>query len=203
MENGSSTLVGVDESGTGAWAGPFTVCAYAAREKDTDILVKLGARDSKKLSDRNRRLVFDQLAAFAIVAKCEVVDNEAVHRLGLREAWREAIVRSIRHVIGITGPSKVVIDGNTDGWVTNQLKPLKLTFMPKADDKVAVVGAASILAKTIRNDHMINLHKIYPEYGWDRNMGYGTREHEQALNRIGKTEQHRPCKNLESIGMRP
>lgn len=205
MADRSRTLVGVDESGTGAWAGPFTVCAYASTHEDTNMLAELGARDSKKLSDKNRRAVFDQLAAFAIVAKCVVVDNMAIQRLGLKDAWRNAVVDSIKHVVEITGYAEVVVDGNADSWVRYRLSDagIKLVFMPKADDKVHVVGAASILAKTIRNDHMIGLHQKYPEYGWDRNMGYGSPEHEAVLKRIGKTEEHRPWKNLESIGMRP
>jgi ribonuclease HII len=204
MADRACALVGVDESGTGAWAGPFTVCAYASRAGDDLELIRLGAKDSKKLTDKRRRACFDDLASFAMAAHCSVVEVEDIRRVGLRQAWREAVVNSILSVVSIVGPSEITVDGNADSWVRQHLSKQigTLSFAPKADENVPVVGAASILAKTIRNDRMIDLHNVYPEYGWDRNFGYGSPEHETILNKIGKTEQHRPWKNLEAISLR-
>jgi ribonuclease HII len=198
-------IIGADESGTGAWAGPFTVCAVAIQEEQQPLLTQLGARDSKTMTDNKRRQVVDALIDTIIVGKCEFVSVAALNRVGKQETWRIAMINAITHVVKAVGRAHIVIDGSYDVGLARGLGMRGLTdveFMPKADAKVPAVSAASIIAKTWRNDCMIELHQEFPEYGWKDNAGYGSPAHQTALDQYGKTVHHRPWKNLVGVPMR-
>lgn len=198
-------IIGADESGTGAWAGPFTVCAVAIHEAQQHLLKDIGAADSKTLSDTKRRAMLDALIDTVIVGRTEFVGVKTMEKLGKQPAWCMGMVDAIAHVAGIVGGARIIIDGVPDRALIRGLSVRGVTgveFMPKADAKVPAVSAASIIAKTMRNDHMIELHKSYPEYGWKVNQGYGTPGHQAALDRYGKTVHHRPWKNLIGIKLR-
>lgn len=198
-------VIGADESGTGAWAGPFTVCAVAVFEHHQQRLVDLGAKDSKSLSDKKRRSIMDALIDEVLVGKVEIGTAAGIHKLGKQAVWRVAMTNAILHVSKIVGRARIVVDGVRDPGLERALRVhgvAGLTFMPKADAKVPAVSAASIIAKTVRNDMMIALHEEYPEYNWKVNAGYGSEEHDVALKKYGKTIHHRPWKNLIDIPMR-
>lgn len=199
-------IIGADESGTGAWAGPFTVCAVAIHEEQQHLLTRLGAADSKALSDKKRRALFDVLIDTVIVGCTEFVSVREIEKFEKQQAWRTAMVKAITHVAGVVGESRVIVDGVFDGELKRVLSSrsgiVRVEFMPKADTKVPVVSAASIIAKTMRNDRMAELHQEYPEYNWKTNSGYGTPDHQEALMKHGKTVHHRPWKNLVGIPLR-
>lgn len=198
-------IVGADESGTGAWAGPYTVCAAAIAVDQQDLLVQLGARDSKKMTDERRRRVMNDLIDALLVAKVVVRTPDDLRAHGKTPTWQTAMVEAVTHVCSLVGADRIVVDGVVDLVVRKELWDrfrIRAEFMPKADDLVPVVSAASIIAKTVRNDLMNELHQQYPEYCWNTNAGYGSAEHNTALSRYGKTEHHRPWKNLIDIPMR-
>jgi len=89
--------------------------------------------------------------------------------------------------------SEVIIDGSFDKKTSDQLSRLGISsgFMTQADSRVIAVGAASIIAKTMRNDAMIKLDQIHPGYGWAKNAGYGTPDHIEAIKVLGRTAEHR------------
>lgn len=184
-------IIGVDESGTGAWAGPFTVCAYAVFEHEHANLTRIGARDSKTMSDIQRRSIFEELINAAIVANVFFVEVELMNAVGKQGAWRHGVRSAIMGVVAAlpSGHQRViVIDGAKD--VGLRLGE-HAEFLPKADRIIPAVSAASVIAKTMRNDAMLKLHDQFPKYGWAKSMGYGTPDHQRALKTHGKTVQHR------------
>lgn len=204
--------IGVDESGTGAWAGSFTVCALAGYMRDSEYLTGLGVTDSKKLSDKRRRALCADIVGYSLVGCVEEVTAEEYNTHGKTGAWRLGMSRAIEYVVesliksGIDPVFALVIDGNEDEKLLNWIHSpqsrhqaiLWTRFIPKADSKYAFVAGASILAKTHRNDLMLQLHDTYPEYGWSSNMGYGTAEHQEALEAYGKTCFHRRVKPVRN-----
>lgn len=197
--------IGVDESGTGAWAGPFHVAACAVRDDD---LKGIGLNDSKALSDKKRRALVPEILRRSVVHVVEV-GVDAINR-GQGAAWSTAVCDAIFVVMGLVlerqhdtgyysdsildrGSFKVIIDGPPRAQVVDYLELAKLRAIwePRADSKYESVMAASIVAKTRRNDAMLALHALYPDYGWDRNAGYGTEAHISAIKYIGVTTHHR------------
>lgn len=189
--------LGIDESGLGAWAGPYTMVGVALEEKDEAELAALGVTDSKKLSDRRRRQLVDEIDARARVIVVEIIEVSTIdaHR-GSNTAWVQAARRILTRSKG-SGARDIVIDGRS----VNALSRIPLVrFLPSADQLVTAVGAASIVAKTIRNDIMCELHALHPEYGWDQNAGYHSKDHVEAIRRFGLTEHHRAIRPL--LGLR-
>lgn len=196
-------VIGVDESGTGAVAGPYTVCAFASYEHEADDLRRLGGKDSKSVTDIMRRASVEKLADASLGAVVTFVSVQEINR-DLKESWRSAIVRSVREVVELLDDRgidrslvKIIIDGNQDRSLRRQLLPLQvgqIYFLVKADKTVPAVGAASIFAKTERNDAMKLLHKEYPAYEWATNYGYLAPSHVEAIKRLGRTPHHRNWK---------
>ncbi len=188
--------LGIDESGLGSWAGPYTVAGVALEEEDERTLAALGVTDSKNLSDRRRRELLDEIDIRALFVAVEVVEVSTIdaHR-GSNQAWVAAVRRVLarsRHI----GAQDIVIDGRS----VNALDRVPLVrFLPSADQLVTAVGAASIVAKTIRNDIMCGLHAHHPQYGWDQNAGYHSKDHVEAIRKFGLTEHHRAIRPLQGL----
>jgi len=188
----STVIIGVDESGTGAWSGPYTVCAVALTSVESVILATAGVTDSKKLSDSRRRKLAKVIADTASAARCVFVRVDDIDKRG-KDAWRSAMVAVVLDLHRRFTSSEVIIDGSFDKKTSDQLSRLGISsgFMTQADSRVIAVGAASIIAKTMRNDAMIKLDQIHPGYGWAKNAGYGTPDHIEAIKVLGRTAEHR------------
>lgn len=190
------TLIGVDESGTGAWAGPFVVCACAFVSPPPP-----GLKDSKKLSDKRRFELTAQLLSGPAETSIQVVSPDDIRRHGQQEAWELAVLAAVRDLrlqltsSTTTDTNRVVIDGKGSRRLADMLRfnGIDASFEPGADNKYPEVSAASIVAKTERNIRMRELAASHPAYGWDKNSGYGTPEHITAIREHGKTPHHRPC----------
>ena len=173
-------LCGVDEAGRGPLAGPVMAAAVMLDpEQPID-----GLRDSKKLSAAARERLAGEIrlrAAAWCVAEASV---EEIDRLNILQATLLAMQRA---VAGLgRAPDEVLVDGNRcPTW------PWRSHAVVKGDDKVAAIAAASILAKTARDQFMCRLHDEYPVYGFAQHMGYGTAAHLDALNAHGACPQHR------------
>jgi len=173
-------LCGVDEAGRGPLAGPVTAAAVMldpARPID-------GLRDSKKLTAAARERLADAIrerAAAWCVAEASVAE---IDQLNILQATMLAMQRA---VAGLgRAPDDVWVDGNRcPNWAWRS------QAVVKGDDKVAAIAAASILAKTVRDQFMCRLHDEYPAYGFARHMGYGTAAHLDALKAHGACPQHR------------
>jgi ribonuclease HII len=187
-------VIGVDESGTGALAGPFVVAGVLM--ESTQVIP--GVRDSKALSDKRRRQLDPIIRSGVLAVKVVEVGLDEI-RDGAKKAWRTAIIKIVR-ALTHQAPAAVYMDGIGDRKLSTVLP--HMLWMVKADEKLQCVGAASILAKTRRNDLMNALSRKYPEYGFDRNAGYGTPEHYEALAVYGKSKVHRPLRGLALIPWR-
>jgi ribonuclease HII len=173
-------LCGVDEAGRGPLAGPVMAAAVML---DPGRPIE-GLRDSKKLSATARERLAGEIrehAAAWCVAEASVAE---IDRLNILQATLLAMQRA---VAGLgRAPDDVWVDGNRcPNWTWRS------QAVVKGDDKVAAIAAASILAKTARDQFMSRLHDDYPVYGFDRHMGYGTAAHLAALKAHGACPQHR------------
>ena len=182
-----AVIVGVDEVGRGPLAGPVTAAAvFVDRQKITsDLLTKID--DSKKIPQKQRATISKQIEGIAIIGIGWASSSE-IDQLNILEASMLAMQRaifSLRKQI-ILDPDYILIDGN---------KVPRLDFPSKAivrgDEKSISIAAASIVAKCKRDAFMTSLSKLYPYYGWEKNAGYGTREHLAAIERAGITAYHR------------
>ncbi len=180
LEIGPLGLCGVDEAGRGPLAGPVTAAAVML-DPARPIA---GLRDSKKLSAAARERLAEQIrerAAAWCVAEASVAEIDALNIL-------QATLLAMRRAVAGLGraPDEVLVDGNRcPQWAWRS------RAVVKGDDKVAAIAAASILAKTARDQFMCRLHEAYPAYGFAQHMGYGTAAHLDALKAHGACPQHR------------
>jgi ribonuclease HII len=176
---GFSRVAGVDEAGRGALAGPMVAAAVILPD-DFDLE---GIRDSKQLSAQQRSEAFHRInggAAVAVVrATPAAIDGRGLHRCNI------ALLR--RAACDLEPEPDYVL---TDGFAPPRM-PFPTLAVKKGDVVSASVAAASIVAKVTRDRIMDRLHRRYPAFGFDRNRGYGTPDHLEALERLGPTEIHR------------
>ena len=179
-------IIGVDEAGRGPLAGP--VVAGAVWLNGAAIT---GLDDSKKLTARRRAVLEGKIKAGCLWA-VGVVSPEDIDRLNIFGATMRAMSLAVAGLVGLgLDPAEVLIDGNKTpagrdaGW----LWPARAIV--GGDALEPCISAASIIAKQHRDRIMHDLALAHPGYGWERNAGYGTREHVEALARMGVTEHHR------------
>lgn len=172
-------VCGVDEVGRGPLAGPVIAAAVILNPA----LIPYDLNDSKKLSAKKREYLNEQVLACAECAYGEATLEE-IDELNILHASMLAMQRAVKNL-----PRKVdhiLVDGNR---LPDFEAPA--TTIIKGDQKSVSIAAASIIAKIKRDFLMKKLAKIHPEYGWERNSGYGTREHMEALNLVGPSRFHR------------
>lgn len=173
--------VGLDEAGRGSLAGPVVAAAVILPEK-FDLP---GLKDSKKLSLKNRLRLEEAIKEQAISWAIGEASAEEIDQINVLQATFLAMHRALDKIT-------VTIDQLlVDGLHFKPYKKVPHHCIVKGDDKMAAIAAASILAKTNRDTQMQTLAEVYPEYGWDHNVGYPTVEHRKAIERYGITEWHR------------
>ena len=179
---GHHTVVGIDEVGRGAWAGPLTVgAAILPRDRRVN-----GVRDSKKLSESNRELLFDRIAAWCVSWSVGEASQVECDELGMAAAQRLAAGRAIA-ALTVT-PDVAVVDGSWD-FVTPHVDRVEMRV--KADLHCLSVAAASILAKVTRDRQMRSQAASYPAWSFDTNKGYPCPLHKAALAGYGPSAIHR------------
>ncbi len=175
------TEAGCDEAGRGCLAGPvYAAAVILPPDFRCDQL-----NDSKQLSERKRdqlRVVIEQEALSYAVASCS---PKEIDRLNILRASIEAMHRALRS-LGLI-PQHILVDGNR--FLPYEQIPHSCVI--KGDSKYMAIAAASILAKTWRDEQMRELGRLFPQYGWSRNKGYPTREHREAIRIHGITPHHR------------
>ena len=190
-------ILGIDEVGRGPLAGPLVVGAVILPSDDREWYVEL--KDSKKLSAKKREELNEIILGEAIVG-LGWVSNIELDEVGISEALRLATRRAVKAVQRLHSPfSQIVIDGKVN-FLRNTSIAKYVSTVIKADDKIREVSAASIVAKVARDGYMKKIATKYPEYGFDRHMGYGTAMHRKAIAKYGICPEHRrsfePCKSL-------
>jgi len=185
-------IAGVDEVGRGCLAGPVFAAAVIL---NNNISTK-GIKDSKKISFKNRMLLSKYIkknSTFAIA----FASVEEIDKLNILNASLLSMKRALNKLK--QKPSMIYIDGI---FAPKNLKIKYKTFI-KGDEKIISIAAASIVAKATRDQFMIKLGRNFPKYRWNKNFGYGTREHLRSLKKYGITKHHRKkFKPVHNILMR-
>ncbi len=180
MARGFSRIAGVDEVGRGPLAGPVTAAAVVL----DPARIPEGLNDSKKLTAKRRAVLYEQIMEVAEVSVAHATVAE-IDEINILRASHLAMERAIAGLP--TPPDHVLIDGNQ---VPRGLTVSNQTIV-KGDARSVSIAAASIVAKMCRDWSMVDLAQQHPGYGWERNAGYGTKEHLDALRNLGVTPHHR------------
>jgi ribonuclease HII len=178
LSRGARFVVGVDEVGRGPLAGPVTACAVRL---DPD-RIPMGLRDSKVLTAARRDALFSEILSLADVS----IAHASVEEIDSLNILRASHLAMERAIAGLDA-DHALIDGN----LIPRGLTLPATAIVKGDAKCLSIAAASIVAKVTRDRIMVDLAQHYPGYGWDRNAGYPTKQHLDALQRLGVTAVHR------------
>ena len=186
-KKGYINVCGVDEAGRGLICGPV-VAAAVILPKDEKID---GVNDSKKLSEKKREVLFDVIKEKAIAVGVGISDVELIEKINILNATKIAMKEAIENLK--IKPDYVLVDGN-------QAIDISVPFetVISGDAKSESIAAASIIAKVTRDRLLIEYDKKYPEYGFAKHKGYGTKAHIEAIRTYGLTPIHRPsfCKKF-------
>ncbi len=187
-------ILGIDEVGRGPLAGPLVVGAVILPSGEKEWFKEL--RDSKKLSVKKREALNKVVLAEATTGLGWVSSSE-LDEVGISEALRLATKRAVKSLKGLHATfSQIIIDGKVN-FLCDTVLSERVSTMPKADDLVREVSAASIIAKVARDHYMYELAEKYPEYGFEKHVGYGTARHLAAISEYGICPEHR--KSFEPI----
>ena len=174
-------VAGVDEAGRGPLAGPvYAAAVILPRGFDHPLL-----NDSKKISEKKRLILRDYIEEKAMAWAVASINNQRIDKINILNATLEAMHMALNKLT--VKPEMILVDGN-------RFKPLNgidFQTVVGGDAKYACIAAASILAKTHRDEYMIKLHEQFPQYNWLRNKGYGTKEHREAVMKYGLSPYHR------------
>tara|TARA_Y100000590_G_scaffold469122_1_gene654981 strand:- start:427 stop:1056 length:630 start_codon:yes stop_codon:yes gene_type:complete len=181
--NPEKKVVGIDEAGRGPLAGPVTAAAVLLNTKS----IPLGINDSKKLTKKNRNKLYKEIINTSIVGIASA-SVEEIDRLNIHKATMLAMRRAFICICWKIGkiPDIALIDGNQSPRL-----PCKIKTIIKGDTKSISIAAASIVAKVSRDNFISEIAAQFPEYKWNKNAGYGTKEHLLGLTILGKTPHHR------------
>jgi len=172
-------IAGCDEAGRGCLAGPVVAAAVILSKP-----IK-GLNDSKKLSKKQRNDLKSQIEENALCFAVSFIDNVIIDKINILNASIEAMHLSLNKLSVV--PEIILVDGN-------RFKPYKNILhqtVIKGDGKYQCIAAASILAKTYRDEYMENMHEQFPHYGWKNNVGYPTKAHRTAIETFGSCTLHR------------
>lgn len=180
-DQGINLLAGIDEAGRGPLAGPVVV-ACVIMQKDVKIL---GINDSKKVSEKKREKLYEQIMQEAVSVGVGIVDQHRIDEINILNATKEALTDAISKLT--VKPERILVDA------LEHINTLGIPYTPiiKGDATSYSIAAASIIAKVTRDRIMEEWDKVYPDYGFSKHKGYGTAEHIQKIKEIGPCILHR------------
>jgi len=179
--NPNLIIVGLDEAGRGPLAGPVVAGAVILPHDFHNTLLN----DSKKLSEKQRDILRPIIEKEAVEWAVSIVDPKEIDEINILQASFAAMHRCVDQLK--TKVDLLLIDGNR----FNPYKNINHECMIKGDGRFLSIAAASILAKTHRDEIMVRLHNDYPNYMWNKNKGYPTKAHREAIAKYGLTPHHR------------
>jgi len=175
-------ICGMDEVGRGCGAGPVvTAAVILPRDFRSSIL-----RDSKKLSDKQRNEAYKIIVNNAISIQCNAGSVSDINSLGINTTTFNTMRKCLSELS--VKPEHILIDGTE--WDEKE-NINNITLVPKGDDTYMCIAASAIVAKVRRDEYMCKLHNMFPEYKWDSNKGYLTKDHISGLIEFGATKYHR------------
>jgi ribonuclease HII len=180
IKNQYELIAGIDEAGRGPLAGPV-VAAAVIFDKST---VLNEVNDSKKLSEKKREFLYDQIINSCVSYGIGIIDHIEIDKINILQASLKAMQIAIDKLS--PQPDFILIDGNKKFY-----SEIPTETIIKGDSKSFAIAAASIIAKVTRDRIMIEAAKEYPDYLWERNKGYATRAHINAIKKFGSTTLHR------------
>lgn len=178
---GIEYICGIDEAGRGPLAGPVVVAA-AIMPKDSMIE---GVNDSKKVSEKKRELLYEKITEEAIAWGVGIIDQKEIDRINILNATKEGLTEAVKSLN--VKPDRIIVDA------LNGIDTLGIpyTSIIKGDAKCYSIAAASIIAKVTRDRIMRQWDEIYPQYGFEKHKGYGTKAHIEAIKEYGLCPLHR------------
>ena len=189
-------VAGIDEAGRGPWAGPVVAAAVILDAATLPSSLADGLDDSKTLSPAKRRALYAELVACAEIGVGAAGIREIEER-NILGATCAAMARALAALP--RRPAAALVDGNRAPDL-----PCRVETVVRGDSRSLSIAAASIVAKVTRDGIMARLSARYPDFGWERNAGYGTAQHKRALERFGATPHHRrgfaPVRKMLEIG---
>ena len=201
----NAPVIGIDEAGRGPWAGPVTVTAIWLCPSAYDTL-PAGIDDSKKIKPPCRSALAASLMAPPHLYHTVSIEVAQIDQMGILKATFAGMVTAASKLAdkmvkaGWGAPAHALIDGN----LLPPKMPVPATALIKGDSRSLSIAAASLIAKTSRDQIMQDLSLVYPDYGWASNMGYGTKAHQAGLDQFGLTPHHRhsfkPIRRYLGIG---
>lgn len=180
LDKGYKYIGGIDEAGRGSLAGPV-VAACVTLDPDN---IPEGIADSKKLTPRIREFLYQKIENTAVSIGVGVIGPEIIDKINIYNATKKAMELAVTNMK--IKPEYLLIDAvKLDGLSTAGLS------MIKGEDKSVSIAAASIIAKVYRDNLLIEIHHVFPNYDFKKNKGYGTVKHKEALIKFGPTKVHR------------
>ena len=177
---------GCDEAGRGCLAGPvFAAAVVLPSDFKNEML-----NDSKQLTEKKRYQWREVIEREALAWAVGIVDNKEIDKINILNASILAMHRALDQLT--VRPEYIIVDGNR--W--KPYKDVPATTIVKGDGKYLSIAAASILAKTYRDDFMLRIHEEFPQYHWDKNKGYPAKVHREAIRQFCTTPYHRMSFNL-------
>jgi ribonuclease HII len=187
-ENPEQFVIGVDEVGRGCFAGP--ICATAVRVNFNQMNEFNDVKDSKKLSENKRNYIFDQARNINIEYSFISSSNNEIDKFGIKYSNEKVLTKSIEKIYQ---PGDVVYVDHFKIYKFNSIS------LVKGEDNCKPIALASVIAKVLRDKLMNDYSTKYPEYLFEKNKGYGTKEHREAIKKYGLTDIHRKSFKLSPI----
>ena len=184
----SKFIIGSDEVGRGSFAGP--ICAAAVKINYSHLKFLTNVKDSKKLSVKKREEIFSLVQENNIEYSFKESSNAFIDQFGIKNANEKVLTESISDLY--TGNEIVYVDH----FKINDFKSISVV---RGEDNCRAIALASIVAKVLRDNLMIKFSEKYPEYSFEKNKGYGTKEHREAISKYGLSNIHRRSFSLKPI----
>ena len=187
-EDPNRFIIGADEVGRGSFAGP--ICAAAVKINYSHLEYLSSVKDSKKLSAKKREAIFAMVQKNSIEYSFKESSNIFIDQFGIKNANEKVLTDSISDIY--TGREAVYVDH----FKINDFKSISVV---RGEDNCRAIALASIIAKVLRDNLMIKYAEKYPEYLFEKNKGYGTKDHRKAISKHGLSNIHRKSFNLKPI----
>ena len=188
LEDPNKYIIGADEVGRGSFAGP--ICASAVKIKYSHLELLSNVKDSKKLSAKKREEIYSMVQNNNIEYSFKESSNIFIDQFGIKNANEKVLTESISDIY--TGNEIVYVDH----FKINDFKSISVV---RGEDNCRAIALASIVAKVLRDNLMIKFSESYPEYSFEKNKGYGTRDHREAIAKYGLSNIHRKSFSLKPI----
>ena len=187
-EDPAKYIIGADEVGRGSFAGP--ICAAAVKINYSHLALLTNVKDSKKLSAKKREEIFSMVEENNIEYSFNESSNTFIDQFGIKNANEKVLTDSISDIY--TGNEIVYVDHL-------KINDFKSISVVRGEDNCRAIALASIIAKVLRDNLMIKFSEKYPEYSFEKNKGYGTKDHREAISKYGLSNIHRKSFSLKPI----